>query len=136
MDLDQAVTVRLAIGVGCRRGCPAEAVAALVTQARAEVARPGGARLFTIADKHDEPGLVEAARRLGLELVFLPREALAAAMADVVTPSAVAEARFGVASVSEAAALAGAGRGARLVLARVAAAGATCAIACGAEEPA
>lgn len=136
MGVGQAVTARLAIGIGCRRGCPAEAIAALVKQARAKLGRPGDAGLFTIADKRDEPGLAEAARRLGLDLAFLPREALAAAMAGVVTPSAGAEARFGVASVSEAAALAGAGPGARLLLARLAAGGATCAIACGGEEPA
>lgn len=136
MGLGQAVTGWLAIGVGCRRGCPAEAIASLVTQARAGLGKTGDARLFTIADKHDEPGLRDAARLLGLDLVFLPREVLAAAMGGVATPSAAAQARFGVASVSEAAALAGAGRGARLLLARVAAGGATCAIAGGAEQPA
>lgn len=134
MGLGEAVTAWLAIGVGCRRGCPAEAIAALVTRARAGLAPSGDARLFSITDKRDEPGLLDAARLLGLDLDFLPREALAAAMTGVVTPSAAAQARFGVASVAEAAALAGAGRGARLVLARVAAAGATCAIARGEEE--
>ncbi len=129
------MTTVLAIGLGCRRGCPAAAVVDLVERARA--AAPAGpvAGLFTIADKAAEPGLRDAARHLGLELVFLPRDALRAVTALVETPSAAAEARFGVASVAEAAALAGAGSDARLVVRRIAAGGATCAVAAGVVCP-
>jgi cobalt-precorrin 5A hydrolase len=73
--------------------------------------------------------LIEAARRLGVELVGLPAAALRDQSARVVTPSPGSERRFGVPSVAEAAALAGAGAGARLLARRIAARGATCAIA-------
>ena len=65
--------------------------------------------LFSLADKRDEPGLNAAAQTLGLDLTFLSREALAAATPRLLTRSAAAQSRFGLASVAEAAALAGAG---------------------------
>lgn len=123
------MTGRLAIGVGCRRGSSSQVIAALVEDARS-AADPGAtAALFTLADKRGEPGLHAAAAVLGLPLGFLSREALRAVMPDVVTRSAAAEARFGVASVAEAAALAGAGPGARLLGPRLARDGVTCAVA-------
>jgi cobalt-precorrin 5A hydrolase len=134
MGVDQAMTARLAIGVGCRKDCPAEAIVALVGEARSAVGTGREAALYTLADKRHEPGLRSAAERLGLDLVFLSGDALQAVMPGVVTRSAAAEARFGVASVAEAAALAGAGPGARLLLARIAGGGATCAIAATPEE--
>lgn len=123
------MTARLAIGVGCRKGCPAEAIRALVAEVRDAAGAACPACLVSIADKSDEPGLAAAAAALGLDLRFLPRDALRAALPGVLTRSAAAEARFGVASVAEAAALAGAGPGARLVVPRVARDGATAAAA-------
>jgi cobalt-precorrin 5A hydrolase len=120
---------RIAIGVGCRLGCRAEAIEALVRQALDRVPdarRPG---LFTIRDKNGEPGLAEAADHLGLELVFLSRDALREQARSVVTRSPRAEARFGVPSVAEAAALAGAGAGSVLLVPRISGQGATCAVA-------
>jgi cobalt-precorrin 5A hydrolase len=123
------MTGLVAIGVGCRRSCPAEAIEALVREAldRVPLARPLG--LFTIADKGREPGLVEAAGRLGLDLLPLSREALNGRAEQIGKRSHRTEARFGVPSVAEAAALAGAGPDSVLVVARIAAGGATCAIA-------
>ncbi len=129
--MGEAVSAALAIGVGCRRGCPTAAIVTLVQRARALCEAGAPARLFTIADKRNEPGLKAAASTLHLDLVFLPGEALAAASAGTVTPSPASQARFGLPSISEAAALAGAGPGARLLVARMAADGATCAIAAG-----
>jgi cobalt-precorrin 5A hydrolase len=125
----QAMTGPIAVGVGCRRGCRAEAIEGLVRRAldQAPAARRLG--LFTIRDKAGEPGLIEAAACLGLDLVFLPVDALRDQSAAVQTPSAHAERRFGVASVAEAAALAGAGAGSVLLVSRIAGQGATCAIA-------
>jgi cobalt-precorrin 5A hydrolase len=119
----------VAIGIGCRKNCPVDAIEALVLQALSGSgdAMPSG--LFTIEAKRDEAGLAEAARRLGLDLTFLGRDVLRAREADTLTRSAQAEAVFGVASVAEAAALAGAGPGSVLVVPRIAAGGATCAIA-------
>jgi cobalt-precorrin 5A hydrolase len=179
------VSARIAIGVGCRSGCSADAIEALVRQAlirrtvagqalgspaQDEHARDQHARdqhaqdqhaqdqhaqdqhaqdqrnqdwppvtkrlgLFTIRDKDKELGLVEAAGRLGLSLIFLPREALREQAPFIRTRSAAAESRFGVPSVAEAAALAGAGPNAVLIVARIAGNGATCAIAITRDDP-
>jgi cobalt-precorrin 5A hydrolase len=133
---DQAMTPNVAIGVGCRLDCPAEAIESLVRQALERVpdATPRG--LFTIADKREEPGLAEAAKRLGLDLVFFPPDALREQEASVRTLSPASARRFGVPSVAEAAALAGAGPGAVLLIARMVRGAATCAIAVSPEGPA
>jgi cobalt-precorrin 5A hydrolase len=89
----------------------------------------GAPRLFTLVDKRGEPGLRGAAEALGFELVFLSRAALAAAAPRLLTLSPAAQRRFGLDSVAEAAALAGGGPNARLLAPRLAADGATCAIA-------
>ena len=86
-------------------------------------------RLFTIAEKQGEAGLIEAAVTLALPLVFLPHAALAAVETAVQTRSERVVALFGTPSVAEAAALAGAGPGARLLVPRLASASATCAVA-------
>jgi cobalt-precorrin 5A hydrolase len=125
---DQAM---IAIGVGCRRGTHAAAIEFLVRQALSQVATCQPA-LFSIEDKAGEPGLIEAAQRLNLTLTFLTRDALRAQAPDVQTRSPRAEAEFGVSSVAEAAALAGAGAHAALIVPRIARQGVTCAIAAGA----
>ena len=127
MDLGEAVSGRLAIGVGCRQGASAEAIARLVGEATARLAPTIG--LFTIEDKRGEAGLSEAAERLALPLVFLPRDALSAMAERVATPSPAALARFGVPSVAEAAALAAFDGRARLVVPRRAEEGVTIAVA-------
>ncbi len=120
----------IAIGVGCRRGCASEAIVALVRRALQGCEDiEGPRRLFSLAEKSDEPGLLEAARVLGYELTFLPREALAAVASRVATHSAAAQDRFGLPSVAEAAALVGGGEGAELRTPRLAENGATCAVA-------
>ncbi|HZZ63331.1 MAG TPA: cobalamin biosynthesis protein [Roseiarcus sp.] len=124
------MSVYVAIGVGCRAGVSAGAIAALIRRALVELGAPDGERrLFTLAAKAEEPGLVEAARRIGATLTALPVEALQREAARVLTPSRVAQARFGAPAIAEAAALAGAGAGGRLLGPRLAADGATCAVA-------
>jgi cobalt-precorrin 5A hydrolase len=121
-------TMSVAIGVGCRKGCSAGTIEALVRQALAGMSdAPLG--LFTLVDKRGEPGLAKAAARLELSLIYLTREALRDREGDVRTRSARVESLFGVPSVAEAAALAGAGPGSVLILPRIAEGGATCAIA-------
>lgn len=120
---------RIAIGVGCRLGCSADAIEALIRQALNAVSAARPIAVFTIRDKAGEPGLVEAVSRLGLDLVLLPREALRAQSARVQTRSHAAARLFGVPSVAEAAALAGAGSDAMLIVPRMTNRGATCAIA-------
>ncbi|MDB5394724.1 MAG: putative CobE protein [Rhodospirillales bacterium] len=119
----------IAIGVGCRKGCPADTIESLVRQALDRVATTTPLGLFTLVDKSDEIGLSEAAGRLGLDLIYLSREALGAREDGVQTRSPLAESLFGVPSVAEAAALAGAGPRSVLIVPRIAEGGATCAIA-------
>jgi cobalt-precorrin 5A hydrolase len=126
---DQTMSPRVAIGVGCRLGCEAEAIETLVRQALDRVPDRVPVGLFTIVDKRGDTGLAEAAGRLGLDLRFLPRAALRDQKSSVRTQSSGSESRFGVPSVAEAAALAGSGPGAVLLVARIAQAGATCAVA-------
>jgi len=123
------MSARIAIGVGCRRGCPANLIEALVQHALERL--PQGERLgiFSVCDKAAETGLAEAAARLGLDLVFLPRAALRAQAPRIQMRSSRTEHLFGVPSVAEAAALAGAGADAVLIVARIANQGATCAVA-------
>jgi cobalt-precorrin 5A hydrolase len=132
----QASTRIVAIGVGCRAGVAGEAVAALARRALAETAAPEGEiGLFTLAAKANEPGLIEAARILGVALTPLPLAALNAQAGRILTPSTPAQARFGAPNIAEAAALAGAGVGGRLLGPRLAADGATCAVALSPEWP-
>ncbi|MBV8796197.1 MAG: cobalamin biosynthesis protein, partial [Hyphomicrobiales bacterium] len=113
-----------------RAGVAGEAVAALARRALAETAAPEGEiGLFTLAAKANEPGLIEAARILGVAITPLPLAALNAQAGRILTPSAPAQARFGAPNIAEAAALAGAGVGGRLLGPRLAADGVTCAIA-------
>jgi cobalamin biosynthesis protein CbiG len=111
-------------GIGCRRGCPAEAIVALVREAESLAERVGA--LAAPAFKRDEPGLHQAAERLGLPLLFVEDAAMAAAQSRCVTSSNAAEHATGFASVAEAAAL---GAGGVLLLPRLTGAGVTCALA-------
>jgi cobalt-precorrin 5A hydrolase len=88
-----------------------------------------GATLFTSEKKRGEQGVVAAAVALRLPLVFLSQAVLATAAAHCETRSARVQAVIGLPSLAEAAALAGAGCGSRLMLKRISQGGATCAIA-------
>jgi cobalt-precorrin 5A hydrolase len=130
MELRQAVVNAVAVGIGCRKDTPGATIAALVRAALARLTvTPDQIRLYSVARKAQEPGLHEAAKSLGYDLVFLPEPALVAVAARVVTQSARVQAMLGVGSVAEAAALAGGGPQSAIVVARLAADGATCAIA-------
>ena len=129
MGRDQAVAMTVA-GIGCRAGSAAEAILLAVREA----ARRGGSTPTLLAApsfKAAEPGLRDAAFRLGLELRFVERAALEEAQARCVTRSEAARRATGLASVAEAAALAAAGPGATLLLPRLAQGGVTCALARG-----
>ncbi len=119
---------QLAIGIGCKSGVTPDAVIALIEKACSQI---GGqpAALYTAKEKQVEPALGEAARRLGLSLIPITRAALKEAAPRAVTKSPRVLALFGVSSIAETAALAGAGPGSQLVLPRIAADGVTCAIA-------
>lgn len=125
----------VAIGVGCRLGCEADAIETIIRLALGRVPEAAPLGLFTIEDKRDEAAVAEAAHRLGLDLVLLPRAALRDQAPFVQTPSLGSESRFDVPSVAEASALAGAGLGSVLLVPRIAQYGATCAIAGPPEGP-
>lgn len=122
----------LAVGVGCRSGVGGDVIADLVERALDATGLPEApAAMFTVVDKSTEIGIGEAAAALGLALVHLPRAALAAVADQVETRSERVIELFGVPSIAEGAALAGAGPRARLVVPRMADRGATVAVAIG-----
>ncbi|HTZ68128.1 MAG TPA: cobalamin biosynthesis protein [Roseiarcus sp.] len=126
----------VAIGVGCRAGVAGDLIAALARRALTEAGAPeGDVGMFTLAAKAGEPGIVEAARLLGAKLTPLPLAALDAQAERILSPSRLAQARFGAPNIAEAAALAGAGEGGTLLGPRLAADGATCAVALSPERP-
>ena len=121
----------VAAGLGCRRHCSAEEIAALVKRALVQAGLAPGdlTGLFAPAFKQDESGLAGAALALGVPLVLMPDAALKAAEPRALTRSERVVALTGLGSVAETAALAGAGERSRLLQARLASANATCAIA-------
>jgi cobalt-precorrin 5A hydrolase len=123
----------MAIGIGCRRNCSGALLARLVSQTLqawpGNLPRPPLRVLFTIEDKRGEAGIDDAAKTLGIDVVFLPRARLRDAMPRTRTHSVLAQALFGVASVAEASALAGGGPNAILIVPRTSDHDATCAIA-------
>ena len=122
---------RLAIGLGFRKAATAETLATLVREARSRLSTTLAdlpATLATIAEK-DRPALRDAAALLDLPVLILPKSSLAGMDDRITIASEAARACLGIPSVAEAAALAAAGPGARLVVTRIATADATCAIA-------
>lgn len=95
----------LALGVGCKRGVSVTQLEPFVREvlARHGLAAASLMGLASIEAKADEPGLLQLAEALGVPPVFYPASALAEV--PVPTPSAMVQARMGVASVAEAAAL-------------------------------
>ncbi len=123
-------------GIGCRRGASADAVIEAVDAALQENGLPQSAlTAFAIPEeKSDEAGIHDAARKLSLRVILVPQPALVDAGRGALTTSARVLALKGVPSVAEAAALAAAGDGARLIARRSATASVTCALATGAPS--
>jgi cobalt-precorrin 5A hydrolase/precorrin-3B C17-methyltransferase len=115
----------LVVGVGCNRGTPAAAIAALVeaTLAEAGLARQSVVALATVDAKADEPGLLELATSWEIPLSTYPAGELA--RYDVPNPSAAPAAAVGTPSVAEASVLAW---GADLVVTKRKSPEVTCAI--------
>ncbi len=107
----KAMSDRAAIGVGCRRGSSAAAIEALVRQALASASLQCRTRSACSPSRTKPASLAwsKPPTALAFDLVFLSRAALRDQAAFVQTRSSRAERRFGVPSVAEAAALAGAG---------------------------
>jgi cobalt-precorrin 5A hydrolase len=109
---------RLVIGLGFRDEASAsaigEALAAAITQAGSEASA-----IAVPDDKSDHAGLIAAARNTELPIEGVTAEAMLRANALIETHSPTIERHRGVGSVCEAAALAAAGAGARLVVSRL-----------------
>ncbi len=120
-------------GIGCRLGTSAEEVERVVLKALGafNVLRTSLDALATETAKAAEPGIAEAARRLSVRLIACEISDLEQVADAVLTPSSLVLEIKGVPSIAEASAMVVAGRNARLLGARVATAGATCAIAIG-----
>jgi cobalt-precorrin 5A hydrolase len=118
-------------GLGFRTGVTADELLQTLEDA-AQLGAIGLAeirKLATLASKLDEAGLLEAARRLRLPVDAIEPAQLRAKDGEVETRSARVEDLHSVGSVCEAAALAAAGPGARLRLARITGARTACALA-------
>jgi cobalt-precorrin 5A hydrolase len=101
-------------GLGFRAGASAAQLAEALALAGGT---DGLSALSTIAPKADDPALRALGRQVGLPVIGIPK----ADIASMTTPtrSARIEAAFGTGSLAEASALAAAGPGARILVARV-----------------
>ncbi|AMB84897.1 cobalamin biosynthesis protein CobE [Pseudomonas agarici] len=101
-------TPTLAVGFGCRQGCSASTLQALLEQSlqvyRIDLKALKG--LASINDKQHEPGLLELAQRLSLPLLFFSAAELAPYEARLSHRSDLAFERTGCHGVAESAALA------------------------------
>ena len=140
MGLDEAVS-GLVAGIGFRRATESDEIVALIRLALNRVgAGPDRLRaLATASDRAEDEALRRAAEAFGVGVIGIAESELMAVDARVPSRSARIEASRGVGSLSEAAALAAVGEGGQLALARIASAGATCALAllpvCGQSPP-
>jgi cobalt-precorrin 5A hydrolase len=137
MGLDQARGKAVIVaGIGSRRGVSAaEVVAAVEAALEAHgLERNALSLLATARMKKDEAGIIAAGGTIGLPLVLVDDDVLAEMSSRTITRSGASLAAAGTPSVSEAAALAAAGEGARLAGPRTAVGRVTCAIAIGGGE--
>lgn len=122
---------RYALGVGCSRDCPSGELSALVAATLSEAGVPAAAvaGVFSLDLKSDEPAVAALTRELALPARFFEAARLEAETPRLANPSAVVFAEMGCHGVAEAAALAAAGPGGRLVAPKRKSSMATCAVA-------
>jgi len=120
-------------GVGFRRGASADEIEAVVRRALGafQLAPERLDTLATESEKAADPAFAEVAQRLSTATTACALAELDKVAGQVLTPSRLVLESKGVPSIAEASALVAAGRNARLLGGRVAAARATCAIAVG-----
>lgn len=111
---------RLVIGLGFRDEASAQSIGEVLASVAAHAALPDVAGAIAVSeDKAAHPGLRAAAQAARLPIEAIPAAAMRAADARVATRSERVQKHRGVGSVCEAAALAAAGAGARLVVTRI-----------------
>ncbi|TPJ29502.1 cobalamin biosynthesis protein [Mesorhizobium sp. B2-8-3] len=120
-------------GIGSRIGVSVEEVlAAIETALEAHgLAMTALSALATGEIKRDEPAIFLAGRDLDLPVLIMSDAALQSVSSGTVSRSEVSQAQAGTPSVSEASALAAAGKGAKLLGPRIVLGPVTCAIALG-----
>jgi cobalt-precorrin 5A hydrolase/precorrin-3B C17-methyltransferase len=125
----------LALGVGAARGAPADELVALAHEAlrAAGLAADAVACVVSVDLKADEPAVHTLAQAFSVPARFFSREQLAVEADRVPSPSSAVARAIGIASVAEAAALAAAGPGGRLLVAKRKSPHATVAIAAAAQ---
>lgn len=127
MVLGEAMIVA---GIGCRSGATAARIVGLVRLAiEHHGLSPADLGLLTTGEiKRNESGIAEAANLLNVPLLILDDARLRAVAAACLTSSAASMKAAGVPSLSEAAAIAGAGASGKLLGPRLAGDGVTCAL--------
>ncbi|SFR31878.1 cobalt-precorrin 5A hydrolase / precorrin-3B C17-methyltransferase [Yoonia tamlensis] len=122
---------RFALGLGCARGADTEEMWEHVLGAldAADIAAGAIACVASIDLKADEPAIIAVAARLGVPLRVFTATELEAEAGRLANPSEVVFAEVGCHGVCEGAALAAAGDGAELSVAKSKTANTTCAIA-------
>ncbi len=128
MVVDEAMIVA---GIGCRKNTETDAVLTAIDDALSRHGLAAGEldALATVPQKKSEQGIRDAAVRLGLPLVIAGEVELLEV--ETLSHSPASLDATGAGSASEAAALAVAGRAARLLGPRIVAGAVTCAIAVG-----
>jgi cobalt-precorrin 5A hydrolase len=128
MELGETMMVA---GIGSRKGvCARDVLAAIETALETHgLAMTALSALATASLKQDEQAIFSAGRELALPVIVVEDEALNAATSRVVSRSNLSQALAGTPSVSEASALAAAGKGAQLLGPRIVLGPVTCAIA-------
>jgi cobalt-precorrin 5A hydrolase len=110
---------RLVIGLGFRDQATAQSIGEVLADVAARAAHPGVATVLAVVeDKAAHPGLLAAVQATPFPVETVTAEALRAVDLRVTTRSERVFKQRGVGSVCEAAALAAAGAGARLVVTR------------------
>lgn len=134
MELGEAMMVA---GIGSRKGVNAiEVLAAIETALEAHgLAMTALSALATAPLKRDEEAIFSAGRELSLPVVVVEDDALKAASSSTLSRSKLSQAHAGAPSVSEASALAAAGKGAKLLGPRTVLGPVTCAIAISGDAP-
>jgi cobalt-precorrin 5A hydrolase len=130
-QIDNRRSSRLVLGLGCERGTDTSEVISLAEDALKRCGRSAGdVVLVTSIDKRaDEPAVMEAARHFGVPLHVFPASLLETLTPRLATPSVIVFAYTGCHGVAEAAALAGGGEGAELIVPKLKSQKATVAIA-------
>lgn len=123
----------IVIGIGSQSTATVEDVDAMITDAEAE-AGIACSCVATLARGAADVVVVQAAARRGYQMRLLSKTDLVARSADCVTRSQASLDAHGVHSVAEAAALAAAGQGSRLILLRLQHQRVTAAVAASADD--